>query len=148
MHPDRYTAADHAGTFCIAWTTTSSVDPEIVTNLWPTKLMTYDVIRYYFDHLETADRAEEHWPKLLAGLTVVRTMPGEYFVGIKDQPASCWRIGRHIALADGGRTLPISVTVQVAQPPKVRKGVTIYWESGMWTKRLKSGRVRINPLEV
>ena len=141
MTPLRYSLADVDGTLCVRCETSDYVNPSIVTHYWPTTIRTRDAMRFYFDSA-SADVA------LLATLTAKQSIPGEYFIGIKDAYSGIWRAGQHVRLIDGPRTLPVKTDVVDAPTPKVRKGTDVYWSSGCWVKRTKTKTEQIDPLTV
>lgn len=142
MIPERHEAADHEGTFCVLFTTTDYSNPSIVSHYWPTVLKTRDVLLFFFDDASATDK--------IALLQVKKTIPGEYFVGIKDEHfGATWKQGQHVRLLHGGATQPVHTVVRDAPVPKVRKGTQCYWSSGQWVKRTKTGKPEsIDPLGV
>lgn len=142
MTPTLFEAADHDGTFCIRFTTTDYCNPSIVTHYWPTLVQTRDVLRFFFDDGDAAEK--------LALIHVKQSRPGEYYIGIKeDYFGAPWKAGQHVLLTNGGATQPIHTVTREAPPPKLRKGTQCYWSGGNWFKRTKTGKPEtINPLTV
>lgn len=142
MTPERFDCADVDGVFCIRFTTTDWQNPTIVTHYWPTVCRTYDVLRHFFDGVAPESRAA-----CIGKLTCRRSMPGEYFVGIKADYGATWQSGKHIRLLDGGHTQPVRTETREAIMPKVRKGIMVYWSGGAWVKHTKTRKPeRICPL--
>lgn len=142
MIPEHFSVADVDGVFCIKYTTTDYSNPSIITHYWPTKLSTRDVLKFFFDDANDVGK--------LTTLHISKALPGEYFIGTKDNHNGApWKQGQHVRLINGGLTQPIRTDVKDAPAPKVRKGTQCYWSGGQWCKRTKTGKPeQINPLTV
>lgn len=140
MIPEKVECADVDGVFCIKFTTTDFCNPVIVSHYWPTCHSTRDVLKWFFEDASAIARLPE--------LCAKRTIPGEFFVGIKQTGLNApWQQGQHMRLLDGAHTQPIKTDKQDAIAPKARKGTQMYWSNGAWTKRTRTGKPeRINPL--
>ncbi len=143
MVPDRFEAADIDGGLCVKWTTTDYSQPTIVVNYWPTAAKTLDFLRWLTQ--EEGSWVRANWDSLLASVAVSRSRPGEYYFGRKLH-GGAWQSGMHLSLVDGSATRSIKTETFPAPPPKVKKGVLVYWSGGCWVKHLKSGTQKIDPL--
>jgi hypothetical protein len=134
MSPERWYVSDVDGTLCIAWESTDYCEPTIVTNHWPTKISTREALRFF----DVAD---------LSTLECRQTMPGEYYVGTRqDATPTLWRQGQHLQLTEGARTQSIRTDKREAPRPKTR--CECYWSDGQWIVRKAKKNERVNPLEL
>jgi hypothetical protein len=126
---------DVDGTLCVCSEAPDYCEPRAIANHWPTVAKTRDALSLF----DVDD---------VAKLECSRTMPGEYFVGVKNKPGfgAIWVRGQHVRLVDGGATMPIKTDIRELAPPKTRKGTLIYWSAGAWIKRTSKGVEKINPL--
>ncbi len=127
---EKFTLQCHKGIPCVAFSTTYSDKPVVVTNYW---------------HLTRESQPQSYWEALAYrfGTVLVSCSKGSGL--FQDKLGYSWQ-KKDYCLVDGSKTIPIHTTEEPARMPKgIRNKQTYLWENGCWTCQTKTGKRDVFP---